>query len=128
MSRPSGHPEIGSIIHKRDVIHFCLYPEPGGDYRPLTAIWGILGLMREIEAKHRDTELIASLKREIGLINKLKDASRRDKRFEDMRFKYGEWLENLNNILWDGKYLDPGKYGPIRKQSRIPFETDEDEE
>lgn len=121
MSRPSGHPEIGSIIKKRDIIHFCLYPETPENYKPKTALWGILGLIREVEDKHRDKDLIKSVKHEIGIINKMQDISQRDKRYEAMRFKYGEWLEKLNDILWKGKYLDPGRYGPDRKKSKIKF-------
>jgi len=132
MSRPnSGHPEIGSIIRKRDIIHFCLYPESREDYKPLSAITGMMGLLYELEEKHRDNELIEALKREEGALEEIKDTSQRDKRFNAMRHKYRDWLKRLNDALWKGKYLDPGRYSPETKRDTTfkgtPW-TDKDEE
>lgn len=119
MSNRGAHPEIGSIIRKRDEIHACLYPLKRENYQPLTAIRNMQGLLYELEDKFIEKRLVDALKKEEGIIEEIIDQSVRDKRYSEMRFKYREWFSQVNKILWEGKYLLNQKYGPVVGQDDV---------
>lgn len=114
------HPEIGSIIRKRDEIHNYLYNE----YRPLTALVTMTGLLYEIQRKHRDDELLANIMKERIVYEKTVSKKQIRRYAHEMRSKYEDYLEQINNILWKYDYLIDKTYMGITPASSLKKERE----
>jgi len=117
------HPEIGSIIRKRDEIHNYLYNE----YRPVKALVTMTGLLYEIQRKHRDDELLANIMKE-RIVYEGTSSKRQNVRYaHEMRPKYEGYLEQINNILWKHDYLIDKTYMGITPASTLKKERESPE-
>ena len=117
------HPEIGSIIRKRDEIHDYLYK----GYRPLRALVTMTGLLHEIQRKHRDDELLANILKERIFYERTGSKRQKARYANEMRPQYESYLEQINNILWKHDYLIDKTYMGITpastlKKEKEPFE------
>ena len=95
------HPEISSIIRKRDAIHHHLYVE----YRPLSALEQMVGLLNEIREEHRDEEAVTKIKQQYHRITGMQSRTARGQHGHKMRTVYWGYLTKINAILWDKGYL-----------------------
>ena len=113
------HPEINSLIKKRDMVFDYLHVQ----YNPEKALNIMEGMLRELESKHRPEELINKIRDEREKLRKMENRSQKTNRISQMIHIYSDWLEELNDTLWDNDYLYNKRYGgPDRKQSKIRFE------
>jgi len=114
------YPEIGSIIRKRDEIHNYLYNE----YRPLRALVTMTGLLYEIQRKHRDDELLANIMKERIVYERTTSKKQNARYANEMRPKYEDYLEQINNILWKHDYLIDKTYMGITPASTLKKERE----
>lgn len=115
------HPEIGSLVRAKDQMWDALIR---GDYiNALARMWAILG---DIKKEDDPNNMFETILKEQNLVQSLGDERRRRERISGASTAYRKWGRDIIQILWDKHYLENKKYGPIRKQSRIPFEEDEE--
>ena len=113
------HPEINSLIRKRDMVFSCLYET----YNPEKALRLMEGILREIEKKHRPEELIEKIINEREKLRKIENQTQTKSHMSQMVHIYSDWLELLNDVLWEKEYLYNKRYGgPDRKKSKLNFE------
>lgn len=100
------HPEIISLIHKRDEIHSQLYISNN----PIAAIDGIYGLLSELEPKDKDPKFLEELRKELRILTENRSRVEIRRRVENNLFTYRDWLGRLNELLWEKSYLTNQKY------------------
>lgn len=103
------HPEITSIIKKRDEIHTLMYAK-----RHYTAaVECIQGLFYELEEKDQESEqgqeAITLIEKEVAVFSSLGSIELKPHLKKSLP-KYKQWLRVLNKILWEGGYLKNTKY------------------
>jgi hypothetical protein len=101
------HPEIISLIKKRDEIHFLLFNQ----HNYHDGLWHMLGIIQELQEKDQDTDLIGEITRDILIYEKNRSSSNNLKRAGNRSLVYAGYLRRINKILWDGGYLKNEKYG-----------------
>lgn len=107
------HPEITSIIQKRDLIHRYLYL----DYHPLKALEGMVGLLYELHTEHQDPELLKKITQQFHIITRMQSRTARAQHGRKMKTIYWGYLRNINQILLNGYlsnefyngFFDPSK-------------------
>ena len=95
------HPEILSLIRKRDEIHRLLY----ADYTPISAMEQMIGLLNELRQEHKGEGLSETLKKTYLGITTLHSRTRRIQRGKALKWKLWGYLDNLNGLLWKHGYL-----------------------
>lgn len=104
------HPEIGSLVRKRDLVHTQLYD----DYQPEKAIEGMQGIYFELEEKHQSLkeDFNDRIENELKYLDSLYNTSRGNYKTTVLNKKgvYKRWLQELNQLLWEGNYLINEKY------------------
>lgn len=103
------HPEIGSIIRKRDHADTLLYQE----HKPIEALNRMMGIILELEKKHRDTELYDKIRKRFNYLynTRSSDPVSYDQKKVELRAEHCEWLGELNELLWSHGYLYNKRYG-----------------
>lgn len=112
------HPEIGSIIRKRDQIHDMLYL----NYDPVKALENMIGLHWELEEKHQDGDYSKKLENELNVLGQAESVNRTEynKLKSKRKHTYWQWLRELNQTLWENDYLYNKRYGaPELKKDRV---------
>jgi len=95
------HPEIASIIRKRDEVHHFLY----SNYNPLRALEGMVGLIYEIKREDRDEELIDKILKNINYLTQMRSRTARETEGLKMKQIFWGYLEQVNTILMTKGYL-----------------------
>jgi hypothetical protein len=107
------HPEISSLIKKRDAIHELIYTQH--NYRE--AIDNMLGLIWELEPQDQEKEevkkLIEKLENTTAMFIDTRSASINRQRESNLAMPSRRYLREVNGILWRGKYLSNEKYSGI---------------
>ncbi len=111
------HPEIISIIKKRDDIHHQLYIT----HNYPAAVEGMLGLMGELKKKDRVDSLFDQIKREVLINENNRSRMENEERSKSNAPEYRDWLVKLNDILWDGKYLENKTYDSPLQPDTVKF-------
>lgn len=104
------HPEITSLIRKRDEIHSVLYTH---DYAPGLAIQQMIGLLFELEEKDQDEEIIEDLMKKFHFLSTMASQTNRNIHGKAMKPVLWGLMRKINKILWDGDYLTNEKYRGI---------------
>lgn len=116
------HPEIGSLVRAKDELWALLekqdYP---GSLRKMRVI------LSDIKKADVPDELFNKVMKEGNKLASMNDERQRREYLRGAANAYWDWSRETIQILWDKKYLENAKYGPIRKQSRIPFNEDDEE-
>lgn len=116
------HPEIGSLIRAKDEMWAHL---KRGEYvNALSDMWAILGDIKKEDDKENMFETIL---KEQNKIQSLGDERQKRQAIHGASPTYIKWGRTIVQILWVNNYLENKKYGPVRKQSRIPFNEDDEE-
>lgn len=99
------HPEIGSIIYKRDEIHGLIYT--ARNY--ISAMEKMVGLIYELKPEDQDKTLLDELLHELRVLEGNQSSSNRI-RMQKNKENYWRYLQKLNTILWEKNYLSNEKY------------------
>jgi hypothetical protein len=95
------HPEIASIIRKRDEIHRLIFIE----YRPRKALDLMVGLLYSIRREHRPEGLLEEIHKERHFFMEIRSRKQREQYANRMRFKYEDYYQQLSDVLNDEGYL-----------------------
>lgn len=103
------HPQIGSIIRRRDTVFEMLY---GSNFQPVLAVNMIQGLHDELEPQHQDKELGEELEREVKQLARLTTRPQQlNQRTTRKLGHYREYLKRYDALLWEHNYLKEERYG-----------------
>jgi hypothetical protein len=116
------HPEISSLIHKRDTAHNLLYNEN----KPTQAMKQMIGIILELEKKHRPQTLYDKIKQRYNYlrITQKTDPVTYQQKAEELFHEHCEWLGELNEVLWTHSYLFNKRYGAPEIKLDTTFGTD----
>jgi hypothetical protein len=104
------HPEISSLIKKRDEIHDLIYNQH--QYRD--SIAHMLGLLFELKPEDKEIptvkELTDKLEKTTAMFIDTRSAAINRQREAALAMPSCKYLAKINDILWDGEYLTNEKY------------------
>lgn len=95
------HPEIASIIRKRDEIHRLIFIK----YHPRRTLDLMVGLLYSIRREHRPKELLEEIHKERRVFTKTTSRKQRGQYANRMRFKYEDYYQQLSDVLNEEGYL-----------------------
>ena len=114
------HPEIGKILEKRDIPYWALYRNQD----PEAFLRYAIGLHGSLQDHDKDDKLIRELHAEEQIVKRIKSKVGKQRRLENNLARYRNWMDRLENILWEKGYKENNKYAPERRKSRMVFENE----
>jgi len=109
------HPQIGSIIRFRDQIYVALFVRNNID----AFLSECIGLMGILKPGDYSTELEEAILEEQKWFDNNKSIQNLKARKKNRRKTYTKWFRDLNEILWDKKYLENRTYAPETKKDTL---------
>ena len=95
------HPEILSLIKKRDEIHRLLYAE----YTPISAMEQMIGILNEIRREDVDEELHKTIKNTYINLTRIHSRTQRFHKGKALKLVLWGYLREINHILMNKGYL-----------------------
>lgn len=111
------HPEIGSLIRKRDEAIKMFSHRKIEQYLELLSI-----IAGELDPQDQDTIFIDKIDKELNWHQNTRSRKAKQSRLKQMYYEYKKWLSEINSQLWKGQYLINKRYGVILEEDDIKFE------
>ncbi len=108
------HPEILSLIKKRDEIHRLLYV----DYSPISAMEQMIGILNEIRRDDVDAELNEKLMKTYLGLTTIHSRTGRLQRGKNIKLLLWKYLTEINNILMSKGYFANAFYSTFHDPAK----------